>query len=227
MLSLLLLVNPMPTEYPNRMTPIDPDSAAKAMAAAYKYVVGSKPSRAILGLMMGQWALETGNGKSVHNYNFGNKKASGGDDYQFFRCSEVVNGVEVFYDPPHPTCKFAAYPNAEAGAVAHIQLLKKRPHWWKGLQSGTIKGFIDGLTTAPAYFTASRSLYERVLGERMANYADVTKKYAASPVLQVIVGSVVAVGALWGTAKYVPKKYLPPQFNHLDFIQKGKFRWPL
>lgn len=199
----------MPTEYPNKLTPLSPDSAARAIATGYQQVTGSKPSRAILGLLIGQWALETGNGQSIHNFNFGNKKASSGDDYQYFRCSEIVYGKEVYYDPPHPACKFAAYPNAETGARAFIASLKRRPNWWSGLQSGTVKGFIDGLTKAPAYFTASRSHYERVLGDRMNRYWELAVKYGSSPTLQVLAGASIAVVSLIVAAKYLPKRYLP------------------
>lgn len=199
----------MPKEYPNRITPITPDEATRAMSVAYREVTGKVPTPEILGLLIGQWALETGNGKSVHNYNFGNKKASGADDYQFFRCSEVENGVEVFYDPPHPACKFAAYPNATAGARAFIELLKRRPHWWKGLHTGTVPGFIEGLTTAPAYFTASPSHYQKVLGERMRNYADLALKYSKPSLTTsaVVFGAALGLGTIYLAMRTKPELF--------------------
>jgi hypothetical protein len=171
----------MGQEVPNKLTPLTPEQAAKALADGYKLVTGHLPSKRILSLLIGQTALETGNWKSLHNYNFGNAKASGSDPfYQFFRCSEIENGVEVFYDPPHPTCKFTAHPTAAEGAAHYIRVLQKRAHWWKGLQTGTVQGFIEGLTTAPKYFTASPSLYLKVLTDRAATYSSLAKKYGSS-----------------------------------------------
>lgn len=158
----------MGTEIRDKITPITPAQAAKSMSEGYKRAVGVKPSRKVLGLLLGQWALETGNGKSVHNYNYGNKKATPSDPYySYFRCSEIINGKEVFFNPPHPACKFTAYRNAEEGAEAFVRLLKGRKHWWDGLHTGTVEGFIKGLTTKPAYFTASPTKYANAMRNRM------------------------------------------------------------
>jgi hypothetical protein len=168
-------------EISNKLTPLSPDEASKALANGYKLVTGKKPSKKILALLIGQTALETGNWKSLHNFNFGNAKASSSDPFfQHFRCSEIINGQEVFFDPPSPECRFAAHQNAAEGAAHYIRVLERRPHWWNGLQTGTIEGFIQGLTTAPKYFTASPSLYLKVLEERTNHYADLAKKYGGS-----------------------------------------------
>ena len=204
----------MPTELPNRITSITPDEAAQAISEGYKRVTGSKPTVKILGLLLGQWALETGNGKSVHNYNYGNAKATSGDEYyQYFRCSEIVGGVEMFYDPPHPACKFSAFRTSADGAEAYIKLLKRREHWWKGLQTGTVDGFIKGLTTAPAYFTASPSLYTTGLRNRMENYSEFAKKYGSSGVFGQIfaglmTGAILVGGAYFSQHPKEAKKYL-------------------
>ncbi len=189
-----------PGEVPNKMTPLTAEQAVKGISDGYLLVTGKRPSAIILTLLAGQSALETGNWDSIHNYNFGNKKWSGQDkNWQFFRCSEVINGEEVFYDPPSPVCKFAAYGSAAEGAAAYIKLLQSRSHWWAGLQSGTVDGFIKGLTTKPAYFTANPIQYRNVLQERMSHYAALAKKYAGPGILGTILGMVgLAIGAgLW------------------------------
>jgi hypothetical protein len=181
-------------EIPNKLTPLTPEEAAKAISDGYKQVTGSTPSKAILGLLIGQTALETGNWKSLHNFNFGNAKARSSDPhFQFFRCSEIINGQEVFFDPPSPECKFAAHLTAADGAAHYIKVLKNREHWWNGLQSGTVEGFIEGLTTAPKYFTANPTLYLSVLTDRAAKYADLAKKYSTS-ILGSIVGFLLLLG---------------------------------
>lgn len=189
---------------PDKLTPLTPDQAAKALSDGYRLVTGSRPNAVILGLMLGQWALETGNGKSIHNFNYGNGKGTSNSQYvQYFRCSEIIGGVEVFFDPPAPECRFAAYKTAEDGAVAFVRLLKSRENWWKGLQSGTVDGFVKGLSTQPyAYFTANVELYRNVLRDRAAKYTDVAKKYAgSSKVWQVILGLTVAATGLIGYRK--------------------------
>lgn len=170
-----------PGELPNKVTPISPDDAARFMSDGYLQVVGKRPSKEILSLLVGQSALETGNWHAIHNYNFGNfKRAPGDRNWQYFRCSEIENGVEVFYEPPDFHCAFAAYYNGPDGAAAYIRGLKARANWWNGLMSGTVAGFIGGLTTPPKYFTASPTLYQNTLTERVNNYASVAAKYAAS-----------------------------------------------
>lgn len=171
-------------EMPNKITVITPELAAQALSDGYKQVTGSKPTKEILALLVGQSALETGNWKAIHNYNFGNFKAAPGDrNYQYFRCSEIINGQEVFFDPPDPACKFAAYLTADQGAAAYVKGLKNRSNWWNGLQTGTVSGFIDGLTTAPKYFTASPSLYKNVLTDRYNTYLPLAVKYAGIGVM--------------------------------------------
>lgn len=176
-------------EIPNKITPLLPEETASALSLGYKKVVGKTPSAAILKLLLGQWAFETGNGKSIHNYNYGNKKATGNDDYQYFRCSEIVNGQTVFYDPPHPACRFAAYRTSTEGAEAFIRLLQKRPNWWNGLHTGTVSGFVSGLSAQPyAYFTDNPTIYAKGLEARAAMYADLAKKYGGSVLWQTVAG---------------------------------------
>lgn len=164
---------------PDKKTPLTPKQVAAALSEGYRRVTGSKPTKKILQLLLGQVALETGNFKSIHNFNFGNVKGSSRDRYvQYFRCSEILDGKEVFFDPPAPECRFVAFRTAADGAQHYIETLKRRPHWWQGLQSKTVPGFIKGLTTAPVYFTASPSLYAKVLQNRMERYLGEAKYYA-------------------------------------------------
>jgi peptidoglycan hydrolase-like protein with peptidoglycan-binding domain len=187
-----------PGEVPNKLTPLTAAQAAHALSDGYLLVTGKRPSAVILALLLGQSALETGNWNSIHNYNFGNKKATSGDhNWQFFRCSEIVNGVEVFYDPPAPECRFAAYGSAAEGAAAFIRLLQSRPHWWNGLQSGTVDGFIQGLTTAPKYFTADPTKYRNTLNGTVSKYTALASQYAATAagILTSVLLAFIGIGA--------------------------------
>jgi hypothetical protein len=182
---------------PNLLTPLSADQAAKALSDGYKKVVGRKPSKSILDLLISQTALETGNWKSLHNYNFGNAKATSSDQFvQYYGCSEVFNGVEEFFSAGDPHCVFAAHKTAADGAAHYINVLKSRAHWWTGLQSGTVPKFIAGLTTVPAYFTADAGQYGNTLSKLTAQYAPLAKKYSGSTFLQVLGGIALGAGAL-------------------------------
>jgi len=179
-------------ELPDKLTPMSAADASKALASAYKRVTGAAADAKLLGLLVGQTALETGNWKSLHNWNFGNAKATSSDPYyQNFRCWEVVGGEKVWYDAGHPACRFAAHPTAVDGAEHYIRVLKHRPNWWDGLQTRSVEGFVDGLTKVPyAYFTADKGTYSRVLAERMGQYTSEIKAFAGTPA-----GMGAAVGA--------------------------------
>lgn len=181
------------------VTFLSPEQATKAMAEGYKLVTGNYPNSKVLSLMTGQWALETGNGKSMRNYNFGNKKASGGDDFQYFRCSEIIDGKEVFFEPPNAACKFASYDTPAKGAAAYVRTLKSRDHWWKGLHTGTPEGFIKGLTTQPAYFTANPDTYLYVLENRADAFKPYAIKYGGTGN---VLSSLLLVSALYFGWKY-------------------------
>lgn len=194
------------TELPNKLTVVTADEAAKALAEGYRRVEGTKPKASVLALLLGQWALETGNGKYVHNFNFGNvKRYSGAPHYQYFACNEIINGAEVWFYPPAPECSFAAYTNAADGAEAYVRILKRRDSWWKGLQSGDINVFNTALSTAPKYYTANPALYLKGLSDRVATYAPQAKKYGSTflgNVGQAAIGASLAVGTLYAVKKY-------------------------
>jgi hypothetical protein len=148
----------------NRLTPLTRKDAAAALAEAYTRVTGGAPSSRVVALLLAHTAFETGRWQKLHNFNFGNVKAA--PSFSFitqFRCSEVENGVEQFFDPPDPHCNFRAYSNAADGAVDYIKVLQSRPHWWAGLQTEDPAAFVDALATAPKYFTGDPAAYKRAI----------------------------------------------------------------
>jgi peptidoglycan hydrolase-like protein with peptidoglycan-binding domain len=172
------------TELPNKATPMTADDVAKAISAGYKKVTGQSPTPEVLALMLAQSSFETGGwGKGIHNYNFGNAKATSRDPYyQVFTATEG-QGSNV----TSSAMRFAAYKNPEDAGAAYVQLLKGRPNWWNGLQSGTAEGFIAGLTSAPAYFTGNASQYLAAVKANASKYAALAGQYAT-------VGTAIAVG---------------------------------
>lgn len=189
-------------ELPANRTVLSADTAAKYLASAYKAVAGKAATKAIMKLLIGQWAGETGNGNSMYNYNFGNTMPTGNDThFHYLNASEIIDGKEV-----KMRSKFAAYASPKEGAEAFIKVLKSRKHWWDGLQSGTVEGFIKGLTTAPKYFTAFPDVYTNLLVSRIEAYGDIAVKYAGSiwgTIIQVVFGMGIAGSGLY----YYGKKH--------------------
>ena len=186
-------------EIPDRLTPLTAEQAAGALATAYRRVTGAFPTQRILGLLVAQTAQETGRWQRLHNYGFGNLKAAASDlYYQGFRCWEVVNGQTVWYEADNPICRFAAYLTAEDGAERYIRLLQKRPHWWNGLQTGTVDGFVAGLTTVPKFFTGDAGVYARNMTQFISEYSAVAAEYAGQAVTFAGQHKLAAVGTAVG-----------------------------
>jgi len=178
----------------DKMTPLTSEQAAKALSDGYLLVTKKRPSKAILALLIAQTASETGNWKSIHHYNFGNVRGVAPDGmWTSFRAGEIdASGNQYFLEEdlsPTSQNRFKAFKNAADGAANYIKSLRDRPNWWNGLQTGTVPGFIKGLTTYPKYFTANPVTYENLMANRVANYQALAKKYAAP------IGIVAAVAA--------------------------------
>lgn len=169
----------LPTELSAERTPVTAEQAAYHLARAYRTVGGQPPTREVLGLLLAQWALETDTGRAMWNYNFGNAKFSSRDaHYQYLKgCFEYVDGVRQTYGARAAACKFAAFTSPSSGALAFVRLLARRAHWWRGLHTGTTAGFVRGLTTSPAYFTAGADKYRRGLDSRLAQLSAVVARH--------------------------------------------------
>jgi hypothetical protein len=178
----------MATQLPDKMTPLTPEEATQALSEGYKLVTGRKPSKNILALLIGQSALETGNWKMMHNYNMGNAKKSGSDEYyQVYLTGD---------DPTDPGAHYAAHLTAADGAAHFIRVLKKRENWWNGLQTGDPMKFAEGLAMRPfAYYTADPSHYAKILVDRYKAYMPLAAKYGGS-----ILGTVLGLLFVGGTA---------------------------
>ena len=192
-------------EIADQLTPMSADEVAVAVSAAFKRLTGKRPSRKILGLLLAQWALESGNGRAIHNYNLTNIKRNSGDSYyQSFPCSEVIDGAEQHFFPPNKACEFAAYLNPTDGAEAYIRVLKRRPNWWNGLMTGDVEQFNIGLSTAPKFYTANPDGYLNLLKDRYNRYWPQAEKYGSNilgTILSALFGISVGVGTLYAAPK--------------------------
>jgi hypothetical protein len=85
-----------PQRLPADLTPATALQVGQALIDVWPRVVGSPlPSLDPIRLLLSQWALETGRGKSMHAWNFGNAKASASMDHCFFPCDEVMTQAQA------------------------------------------------------------------------------------------------------------------------------------
>lgn len=153
----------------DRLTPLTAQEVIRAFREAYR-TLGALPADitpGTLAIFVAQSALETGRWKSLHWCNFGNIKA--GVDYEgfytLFRCNEVIDGKVKWFDPPHPQCRFRAYPDATAGARDYLQLLRTRKRFapaWNAAHHGDASEFVEALKRG-GYFTADLGPYRRAV----------------------------------------------------------------
>lgn len=146
---------------------ISEGEATYALREGWKSIYDEYPSNNSLALLWAQWALETGRGKAIHCYNFGNLKRSSGDptDWTMYRCSEIIDNKEVFFDPPHPQTHFRAYRSVIDGAKDYILFLSKRKRYlkaWEEVKKGDPAAFGHELKVA-GYYTANEARYTAII----------------------------------------------------------------
>lgn len=161
---------------PDRKQQLNPDDVRVAFVHAFAQEFGFLPTENQTALMMGHSALETLHWRAIHNNNVGNLKPGSrwnGDTVEF-RCSEILNGVEVFFDPPHPQCVFRAYPSLGEGARDYLRLITRNDGWKAGLLSGDPEVYNRALSKdqdkGKGYYTASPSKYLTTLKSTFKRY---------------------------------------------------------
>jgi flagellum-specific peptidoglycan hydrolase FlgJ len=91
--------------------------------------------------------LETGNTKSMFNYNFGNVKAtpewSQNHKWTSYACGETLKGKTYKFTAKHPMSFFRAFDNLEEGMGYYLQTLGGR---YKGALELAIKGDVTGFS---------------------------------------------------------------------------------
>ena len=152
---------------PDELTPIPLDEAIEAFATAHVRCMGLEPTAGTLACLVAQSALETGNWKSLHCYNFGNAKVSKDwdGDYCMFRCNEILDGKIQWFNPPHPQTWFRAFSNAASGALEQVKLLALKERYkdaWHACCDGDAHRFAMTLGEH-GYYTADRVSYSKAV----------------------------------------------------------------
>lgn len=131
---------------------------------------------AALAILWAQFALECGRGKQCYNWNIGNIKRLKNHHWTMYRCSEIINGMEIFFDPPHPQTHFCAYRSLNEAVTEHLKFLTQS-RYSKALKvaiDGNPEEYVLQLKKA-GYFTASVNLYLKAVNSL---YLEFTKKYS-------------------------------------------------
>lgn len=162
----------LPGQVAATRTPLDAPTLAAELANAWRAELGTEPRPDQLAVLLAQSALETGRWRSCYNWNLGNLKAgSAAPSWYAVRCSEILNGREVFFDPPHPACRFVAYPSRREGVAAYWRLMRQRfRSAWPFVEAGDPRGFVHALKAA-RYFTAAEQPYADAVKKLHREYA--------------------------------------------------------
>lgn len=148
----------------DRLTPVTPNEVFLALQGAWQKELHETPHRTSLLVLLSQWALETGRGRSMHCYNLGNVKSGGqSGDWCFFRCNEIIKGKVVWFDPDAPECRFRAFATLDDGALDYLRTLYQRfKRAWPAVQAGDPAAFSHSLRLQN-YYTADEGQYTRTL----------------------------------------------------------------
>lgn len=144
-------------------TPISEQAAITHLICSWKNFYGKQPSSESLSILWSQTILETGRFKYCYRYNVGNEKSKPKDGYfwTMYKCSEILDGREVFFEPPHDQCKFRAFRSAQDGFDHYLKFLAKKSRYkqaMKEIHKGDVVQYTKELKKA-GYFTANLNLY--------------------------------------------------------------------
>lgn len=157
------------------------------------------PRRESLLVLLSQWALETGRGAAMMNYNIAGIKSIPGDghDFTFYATTEVMsipaahqavvaglagiqweheaqNLASVLFHPRHPATRFRAYSTLAAAVPDYLHLLQHRfSKSWLAVESGDPKMFAH-LLRMQGYYTAAESDYANGLTARYQEFSHIS-----------------------------------------------------
>lgn len=199
----------MASELPDKKTPVTKEQVIEALWKAWQGFFGSTPKKESIWVLASQWALETGWGRSMHNFNLGNVKSRVGDgfDYQYYACNEILSKSEavrlndadpehakilntradgtciIWFYPPHPGCRFRAFNTLLEGATDYITLLVKRfDKAWPAVSSGDPAQF-SHLIRQQDYYTADEAPYTAQLTSIYRSFAKLVFDYGSLPMM--------------------------------------------
>lgn len=155
---------------------------ASAIIQAWTDMFGHAPTKEQVDLVLSQNALETGNRKSMWNFNVGNITTNGLGQFDYI-------------DDLVPHLKFRSYPNLEEGAKDYLKLLSSKNYSqaWQHILNPDPVQFSKALGRAgyygdydkyePAYTKAMTGLYNRISKSNSYEVANNTQSAPKQPVV--------------------------------------------
>lgn len=162
-------------------TPLSEAESAYYLREGWNLVYEVYPNINQLGCLWSQFQLESGLGKKMRCFNYGNIKKTAGHSWTMYQCHEYINGVKQVFYPPHIQTGFNAYSDPILGAKEYIEFLKNRKRYlaaWDGLVAGDLARFNRGLK-AGGYYTADETAYLNRLQFHWKDFQKNAEKFLA------------------------------------------------
>lgn len=192
-----------------KKTPVDIDVLVRALHNMWTSFFGEEPKTESVLVLVAQWALETGWGKSMYCYNLGNVKAGmATENYCYYACSEILTNStadrwikqdpktavlirkvgkdrsEVRFYPENVCCKFKAFETLEAGVADFLEVMYKRfALAWPYVRGGNPVSYAHALKVLN-YYTADEVLYTKAL----VGVFNMLKKRVKIPIYSAVLG---------------------------------------
>lgn len=146
-----------------------------AIVQMYKNKYGITPYIQEVGVIWAHFCLECGKGKACFNWNLGNVKYSKGHSYCMYKCSEILNGKEEHFVPPHYQTWFRSYGSLLEAVAEHLNFLSRERYIGalEAAKDWSVDLYVEELK-AGGYFTAGLERYKagvnRLYEEFMSKY---------------------------------------------------------
>ena len=147
-----------------------------SLVFVWKELFGNIPTKQSVGVILSQWSIETGQGRSCWNYNIGNVKAFDipGKNIDYIALKgvwEIVKGKRIVLSENDPGAWFLAFPTLNSGMKHHLNFLKNKRYKvaWSAVESGSVKDFAH-LLKVNGYYTAPEADYVKGMNYYFNSY---------------------------------------------------------
>lgn len=161
-----------PRYVPAQRTPAPIKDVLAALARAWPG--GSRAAHLVL---LAQWGIETGDGRSCWNWNLGNVKRVKSEDWTMLgNVWEILGGKKVVFQPPHAQTHFASFDDIERGAAFFLAKLQGRfAKAWHAVLAGDPGLFARELKKL-GYYTADVRAYTYAIEARYRAFDGSTRE---------------------------------------------------
>ncbi len=144
---------------------------SQAISESWHDLFGEVPSNEQVALVLAQNSLETGNRKSMWNYNIGNITTNGKGQYDYYddlpTKEQIKPGVWKTMN-----LKYRSYPSLKAGVSDYLKLLsgKRYSNAWEHIKNPDPVAFSKALKSS-GYYTANEAPYTKTLTKLYNQYS--------------------------------------------------------